>query len=240
MEYEWYPFDSHRCLIRAVQDKYGDYDIEYVTKVVKVSSIGMANKKLQYFIGYERLDPTEARPFKGYRGSAAGFAVILRRRVYPVILNLVCPTLIVTIISIISFKIPPDSVPGRMGLLVTCFLVIVNISGSHNEGINAGGISNAFTALDLWITVCEAVVSLGIVEYAFILNAVREGEFEVPLSRFCKARNKVNPKRSPGEVDINKECDKIDRACFRGLLTAFLAFASIYWAVVMIASRAYE
>ena len=225
MNFEWYPFDRHRCLVRAAEIKNSGMGIKYVTYAFSKSDIGMS-KRLQFAIEYGWLEDEEKSVWDL---PVAGFALSLRRRVYPVALNVICPTLIVTLISVIGFKIPPDSVPGRMGLLVTCFLVIVNIAGSHNRS-SGGGAANAFTALDFWVISCQAVVSLGIVEYTFILKMVRGGKVSGLLPSCYRTSKKgvVGPKKKkPADENLEETCSRIDKICFRGLLAVYLLFVCI-------------
>lgn len=60
--------------------------------------------------------------------SSAGFTLSLSRVPTPFIINTFLPTGLLTLISFIGFVIPVEMVPGRMALLVTIFLMLVNIS----------------------------------------------------------------------------------------------------------------
>ena len=53
--------------------------------------------------------------------------VEMMRRRTPVLLQVYLPSGLFVIVSWISFLIPMDVIPGRMALLVTLFLVLVNI-----------------------------------------------------------------------------------------------------------------
>ena len=62
--------------------------------------------------------------------------------------------------------IPPEVVPGRMGLLITLILVLVNLfiyitSKSPN--------TDSMTAISSWMIACISFVSLSLMEYAMIL-----------------------------------------------------------------------
>ena len=48
-------------------------------------------------------------------------------------MNTYLPTALVTLASFIGFLIPVDMVPGRMALLVTTFLMLVNIGGTEQR-----------------------------------------------------------------------------------------------------------
>ena len=67
--------------------------------------------------------------------SMAGFDITMKRSPIPYYMNVYLPTGLLTITSLIGFLIPPDIVPGRMALLVTIFLMLVNISSTErNKG----------------------------------------------------------------------------------------------------------
>ena len=54
----------------------------------------------------------------------------LSRHVMSYIITYYLPSGLFVLVSWISFLIPPDIVPGRMALLITLFLVLVNIFNS--------------------------------------------------------------------------------------------------------------
>ena len=60
--------------------------------------------------------------------SVTGFVVELKRSPIPFYMNVYLPTGLLTIMSFIGFLIPVELVPGRMALLVTVFLMLVNTS----------------------------------------------------------------------------------------------------------------
>lgn len=66
--------------------------------------------------------------------------------------------------SYFSFIIPRDkSVAGRMGLLVTVFLTLANISSSErNRAPKADGL----TSMDAWLLACMLFVASAVFEYA--------------------------------------------------------------------------
>ena len=56
-----------------------------------------------------------------------GFTIRMNRRLQPFILAVYLPCITIIIVTHISFIIPIDAVPGRIGLLVTQFLTLTNI-----------------------------------------------------------------------------------------------------------------
>ena len=65
--------------------------------------------------------------------SLSGFRAKLKRSYTPFIMNIFLPTGMLTVASFIGFLIPPDIVPGRMALLVTTFLMLVNIKSTQQR-----------------------------------------------------------------------------------------------------------
>ena len=65
--------------------------------------------------------------------SQAGFNLILDRSPTKFLMNIYIPTFLLTIASFIGFLIPVELVPGRMALLVTIFLMLVNMSTTEQN-----------------------------------------------------------------------------------------------------------
>ena len=65
--------------------------------------------------------------------SISGFTAILERSPNKFVMNIYLPTSLLTMASFIGFLVPVDIVPGRMALLVTIFLMIVNIRSTEQR-----------------------------------------------------------------------------------------------------------
>ena len=65
--------------------------------------------------------------------SLSGFTITLSRSFSPYISSTYLPTAILTVASFIGFLIPVDMVPGRMALLVTILLMLVNIKSTERR-----------------------------------------------------------------------------------------------------------
>ena len=66
--------------------------------------------------------------------SVTGFVVTMKRSPTPFYINVYLPTGLLTIASLIGFIIPVGAEEGRrMGLLVTVFLMLVNISSTERN-----------------------------------------------------------------------------------------------------------
>ena len=76
------------------------------------------------------------------------------------------PSGLFVLVSWISFLIPPDIVPGRMALLITLFLVLVNIFNNVNTNSPK---AEGLTAIEMWMLACILFVFGALVVYAVVL-----------------------------------------------------------------------
>ena len=107
------------------------------------------------------------------------------------------------VVSWASFLINPDIVPGRMGLLVTLLLVLINV---FNGFKNSSPPSTNLNALDAYIIICICHVFCVLVEYAIVLflgnsnirNSLAQCYIvyeENPLHATTNERNQINSER---------------------------------------------
>ena len=98
--------------------------------------------------------------------SVAGFELHLHRHFLPLMLNYYLPTSLFVCSSWISFLIPPDAIPGRMALLITLLLCLVNILVqvvSHSPS------SDFLTPISIWLMVCVSFVIFALLQYGCLL-----------------------------------------------------------------------
>lgn len=106
--------------------------------------------------------------YTGFRWS-----IHLERILLPYKMRLFMPTILMVSLSWISFIIPPDSFPGRMGLLVTLVLCIINLMTNEMEQSPA---TSGISKIDLWCIICLAMVAIASLEYAVLLYLMRFGK----------------------------------------------------------------
>ena len=66
-----------------------------------------------------------------------------------------CCSGLFVVVSWISFVVPPDVIPGRMALLITLFLVLVNIFNTITTNIPK---AEGLTAIEAFVIVCVLFV----------------------------------------------------------------------------------
>ena len=85
----------------------------------------------------------------------AGFEMRLTRKIYHYIITYYLPSAMFVSVSWISFLIPPDNIPGRMALLITVFLVLVNIFNTITINIPK---TEGLTAIETYLIICVLFV----------------------------------------------------------------------------------
>ena len=83
--------------------------------------------------------------------SVTGFEMVLRRKVPHYLITWYLPSAMFVLVSWISLLIPPENVPGRMALLITVFLVLVNIFNTITTNIPK---AERLTAIETYIIAC--------------------------------------------------------------------------------------
>ncbi|TRY74854.1 hypothetical protein TCAL_00537 [Tigriopus californicus] len=130
------------------------------------------NKTIHYELGFEDLpekDQSVVLPSGTY--AACGFQVQLQRKQMQYLIQVYLPSCMFVVVSWVSFLIKPEVVPGRMALLVTLFLVLINIFNSVRE---RAPISSRLNAVDLYLVVCIFWVFGALMEYAVILLLLKK------------------------------------------------------------------
>ena len=168
MNSDHYPLETHQCQFRI-----GSYysTSETVSCISKFEYDFYRQRSLQYFIRIEEL-PRDARI---YRNSAifnsktydvCGFSIHLKRTRIQTFFQMYFFSILFVTVSWVSFIIKPDRVPGRVGLLVTIFLVLVNL---FNGFKHTAPVSKNLNAMDVYMLGCIGLVFLALVEYAIIM-----------------------------------------------------------------------
>ena len=171
MNFDRYPLDSQECpfLVGSY------YSTDETFKCTSEYTFDYKNQRtLQYFIDIKPLPERDhIFTWKSKNYSICGFNVGLSRSRTQTFFQVYLTTALFVIVSWISFIIKPDVIPGRMGVLVTIFLVLINIF----NGVKSNAPESAtLNAVDLYIVICIAHVFLALAEYAIVLfqNNYRE------------------------------------------------------------------
>ena len=119
-EYSLYPMDKQKCFVNIGSGSGGsiftlfDKDLSFHSPVT-YNAVGLSLDIT--FFGKEKQD----------RGEKVGFKIQMKRLMTPFLLKYYIPCMAIVIVSEIGFMVPLTAIPGRVALLVTNFLTLVNL-----------------------------------------------------------------------------------------------------------------
>ncbi|KAK2177848.1 hypothetical protein NP493_576g02004 [Ridgeia piscesae] len=158
------------------------------------------------------------------------------------ILQTYVPSILIVILSWVSFWVNMDAVPARISLGVTTVLTMATqLSGSK---VSIPKVSYP-KAIDVWMSMCMMFVFLSLVEYAFVNALSRESESEKKKREKCEdekifADEKGNGHRitmAPASPPRKCLCNgreaaiNLERAARVIFPVVFITFNIIYWSV---------
>ena len=79
-------------------------------------------------------------------------------------------TSLVAALSLVTFFVPRENAPGRLGVLVTLYLLLINLYRSMEVPTKIG-----FGYIDQWFITIQVPVLVSVIEYGFILVWDRGG-----------------------------------------------------------------
>ena len=131
-----YPADQFLCPIRVGSMVYGADDLALTSNFTIASLKDGYYEEFTNIDGQYRMVPVklddETHPY--FNSTFTGFAIHMSRIITPQLTSVYVPSEILVLASHISFSIPPDNIPGRMSLIVTILLMLINMYGdAHNE-----------------------------------------------------------------------------------------------------------
>ena len=196
MNFNKYPLDSQICPFQ-IGSYFGTF------KTVTCSSYYEFDedrqRSLQYFTSITQLseqDQNVTLPSGNY--AACGFTIKLRRMRMQNLIQVYVPSTMFVMVSWVSFLIKPEIIPGRMALLITLFLVLINIFNGVKADAPA---SKRLNAVDLYLVVCIFLVFAALVEYSVILYIQKK----VKKPFFCRQPIYINRDESLDSNSTQKD-----------------------------------
>ena len=190
MNFDRYPLDVQHCPFQITS--YSDNN-ETVTCTSTLEYSEKDKRSLQHYIRIEQFSPHTS----SFGDTLCGFNILLSRTRMQNLIQVYLISTIFVIVSWVSFIIQPDVVPGRMGLLITTFLVLINIFNSVKSGAPT---STNLNAVDLYLVICIGLVFAALAEYAMILYWKRNHGMHRTLKMFNICR-----KNAPNTYQISSQ-----------------------------------
>ena len=228
MNFENYPLDQQNCPFRVLSYFSTDNTVSCTSEFTYSDK---TQRKLQYSILINPLPEAQTTligPFGNF--SACGFSVSLVRKRSQTFCQVYLTSILFVIVSWVSFLIRPEVVPGRIGLLVTIFLVLVNI---FDGAKSVAPVSENLNAIDLYILFCIVLVFFALIEYAFVLskeklNLARVESVKNILDEVPTSTNNAKANIMPQKCVLKMQLDTLALIVFPIL---FISFNMIYWAL---------
>lgn len=221
MRFERYPLDEHICKFRVGAT---NMDINYMrfheTDLTYDETV--RNTILDYKVAVQKLREEDRVVLYGVSNySVTGFEMKLSRHVLKYLYIYYLPSGLFVVVSWVGFLIPPEVVPGRMAMLITLFLVLINIFNIvTTNSPNVEGM----TAIAAWMLVCIFFVFFALAGYAYLLWKKKKS---------CLKRKKVRKQsEEEGKLRQMRKEDyrsKVDDVFLVVFPIMFLVFNLIYW-----------
>ena len=180
MDFSNYPFDSHLCTWRIRNLIENNESVQLVVDFVQEETknvSGTVQEPLQIMSPNVQFDievfalPSDTEYSDGELKSIALIQFKLTRKAQileQLFTGYFAPMGFFALLSLISYLIKPEIVPGRMGMLTVLFLIITSIH-ANVDGPSARG----FSYIEVWYVGMFMPIVIAIVEYAIILAIIK-------------------------------------------------------------------
>ena len=182
----------------------------------------------------------------GFDADSVGFSVRMKRLIRPYMLKYYIPCMAIVLVSEIGFMVPLTAIPGRVALLVTQFLTLINVFIFQ---MSESPSSSDLNILGEYLLVSLGFVVAAIAEFALVILLNRKEK----LNHDNKSLTNSNEKKDYGfvrvfkirEIDESKTIDSmnskekpqwkrpsiyvVDFLAFWIHLSSFALYNMIYW-----------
>ena len=157
MNFEYFPFDTQNCkfLLKSLRNQ---PNLRWKGQKLKLNTLTHPDFKINIM------------RFKESDDSHTGFILILHRKPQLYVYSYFIPSTLLVITSWISFSIKPEVVPGRLGLLLTTLLMLINLNNAVATTIPR---SDGLCPLTTWIFVSIIFVAIALSQYFWILTTLK-------------------------------------------------------------------
>ncbi|XP_040574738.1 pH-sensitive chloride channel 2 [Lepeophtheirus salmonis] len=235
MNFDKFPFDSQECYFQIgskIPNTHISFNLEYLNGFKNGSTFSEYSMKLSPLPKLKKQMTEINSSFQFH--DVTGFILLLSRNPKSYVINYFFPSGLFVVVSWISLVIPPDSIPARIALIFTTFIVLVNISITISA---TSPLSSKMNSIQVWILVCLVFVAATVIEYSIILifqRVVKKEELDTKLkilkSNVCMMKSR-NALVGATENALNIILTYADFIGFIILLVAFLLFNAFYWSM---------
>ena len=172
MDFDNFPLDSQVCNFWIGSYSLTNDIVSCTSQLVSYQTgpLHHQQRTLQYDVIWKYANCKKAFEYLNGKYDFCGFQIFLRRNRINYLISVYVPTCMFVVVSWVSFIIKPKLVPGRMTLLITIFLVLINIL---NEIRSTAPSSKNLHAVDLYLIICILHLFGVMAEYSVVLVILR-------------------------------------------------------------------
>ena len=165
-----YPFDSHQCEVFFYTPDKSISRLYFLPPIMDRDGYANAQPNIVTYHGLPFDIQVESKtPFalvmNGYNYSNTGITFSFKRQTLGALMSgYFLPTGLYSLASILSFTIDKDQVAGRLGMIVTLFLISTNTYNSVQAPDDRG-----VSYIEVWLMGTSIPISLALLEYGYIL-----------------------------------------------------------------------
>ncbi|XP_051996668.1 gamma-aminobutyric acid receptor subunit beta-3 isoform X4 [Xyrauchen texanus] len=198
MDLRRYPLDEQNCTLEIESYGYTTDDIEFYWKGGESAVTGVARIELPQFsiVDYKLVSRNVVFSTGAYPRLSLSFK--LKRNIGYFILQTYMPSILITILSWVSFWINYDASAARVALGITTVLTMTTINTHLRETLPK---IPYVKAIDMYLMGCFVFVFLALLEYAFV-NYIFFGRGPQMQKKLAEKAEKVNNDRN--KYDGNK------------------------------------
>lgn len=196
---QFFPFDTQTCSLKLQSFGYTGnvVDVDWVSRhdAVEIRELEMP----QFTLSKEVILSDFFEEYMTGRFASIKADLQLERKIGYYILQVIIPSILLVVLSWISFWIDPQAVPARVSLSVTCILTMTTQSSGVRQTLPP---VSYVKAIDVWMLVCLVFVFAALLEFAYVNVLTRK------LKRDCSSKSsgsKTTPKTKDTNFDNGKD-----------------------------------
>ncbi|XP_008294432.1 gamma-aminobutyric acid receptor subunit beta-3-like isoform X7 [Stegastes partitus] len=196
MDLRRYPLDEQNCTLEIESYGYTTDDIEFYWKGGESAVTGVTRIELPQFsiVDYKLVSRNVVFSTGAYPRLSLSFK--LKRNIGYFILQTYMPSILITILSWVSFWINYDASAARVALGITTVLTMTTINTHLRETLPK---IPYVKAIDMYLMGCFVMVFLALLEYAFV-NYIFFGRGPQMQKKLAEKAEKANNERAANEI----------------------------------------
>ncbi|XP_022086236.1 gamma-aminobutyric acid receptor subunit beta-3-like isoform X2 [Acanthaster planci] len=165
MDLRQYPMDQQNCTLELESYGYTLADLSYSWQFGAKSVIGMENINIAQFTITEWKLISRLQNFSTGSYPRLSLSFLLKRNIGYFILQTYLPSILLTILSWVSFWINHEATSARVALGITTVLTMTTISTSVRQSLPR---ISYIKSIDIYVVTCFGFVFSALLEYAFV------------------------------------------------------------------------